>query len=80
MTQTSNVVQQSVNLADELKINLEYDIDQHLLNVFVQNISDSGKLPSQINVLSKQSNEYELISKCKNNLLTPTETQQGLCT
>ena len=78
MLQTSNVVQQSVNLVDELKINLEYDIDQSLLNIFVKNTNDGGKLPSQINVLSKQSNKYELILKYKNNLLTLTETQQGL--
>ena len=78
MLQTSNIVWQSVSLTDELKINLEYDIHRGLLNIFVKNTSDNKELPCHINVLSNQSEECEIISNVKNNLLTPSEINQGL--
>jgi hypothetical protein len=66
LLQTSNIIWQSVNLTDDVKINLEYDIHRGLLNIFIKNIGDNNKLPCHINILS--------------NLLTPpSEIQQGLC-
>jgi len=74
MLQTSNIIWQSVNLTDEVKINLEYDIHRGLLNIFVKNIGDNNKLPCHINVLSNRSEE----SNAKIELLTPSEIQPGL--
>lgn len=51
MFQTSNIVCQTVNLTDDIKIGLEYDIHRGLLNIFVKNHMD---YPSQINILSNQ--------------------------
>jgi hypothetical protein len=75
--QTSNIVWQSVNLTDDVKINLEYDIHQGLLNIFVKNIGNNTTLPCHINVLSNQSEENELKS---NSIFNSPEIQQGLCT
>jgi hypothetical protein len=74
MFQTSNIVYQSVNLTDELKICLEYDMYCGLLNIFVKHTGDNIELPSHINVLSNpdeklNNNEYLHIS---------SELQQGL--
>jgi len=71
MFQTSNIVCQSVNLTDKLKIGLEYDIHRDLLNIFVKNI----ELPSHINILSHQYKDYELT--LNNNEYS--EIQQGSC-
>ena len=49
MFPTKNFICQYVNLTDELKIDLEYDIHTGLLNILVKN---TGQYPSQINVLS----------------------------
>jgi len=74
MLQTSNIIWQSVNLTDEVKINLEYDIHRGLLNIFVKNIGDNNKFPCHINVLSNRSEE----PNSKTELLTPSEIQPGL--
>ena len=52
---TSNIVCQSVCLTDDVKINLQYDIHQGLLNIFVKNIGQNRQLPCHINVLSDPS-------------------------
>jgi hypothetical protein len=70
MLQTSNIICQTVNLTDEVKINLEYDIHRGLLNIFVKN----NKLPCHINVLSNRSEE----SNSKIEHLTTSEIQSGL--
>lgn len=54
MLQTSSIIFQTVHLTDELKIALEYDIEDGLLNVFVKNTGDERRLPCQINVLSSR--------------------------
>ena len=59
MLQTSSIVFQTVRLTDELKIALEYDIEDGLLNVFVRNTGDRRKLPCQINVLSNRHEHCE---------------------
>jgi len=76
--QTSNIIWQSISLTDEVKINLEYDIHYGLLNIFINNIGDNNKLPCHINVLSNRSEECEVISNSKPNLLNSSEIQQGL--
>ncbi|CAM4776543.1 unnamed protein product [Rotaria magnacalcarata] len=76
--QTSNIVWQTVNLTDELKINLEYDIHNGLLNIFVKNTSNTDKLPCRINVLSKHSQECELLSNSTDNLSVSSQLPQGL--
>ncbi|CAF1213503.1 unnamed protein product [Adineta steineri] len=60
MFQTSNIVCQNVHLTDDLKIGLEYDRFNGLLNIFVKNIGNNNQLPSHINILSNQSNDYDL--------------------
>lgn len=50
MLQTSNVIWQSVRLTDELKLNLEYDVQRSVLNIFVKNASDDKNLFCQLNV------------------------------
>ncbi|CAF2072099.1 unnamed protein product [Rotaria magnacalcarata] len=76
--QTSNIVWQTVNLTDELKINLEYDIHNGLLNIFVKNTSNTDKLPCRINVLSKHSQECELLSNSTDNLSASSQLPQDL--
>lgn len=63
---TSNVVCQSVYLTDDVKINLQYDIQQGLLNIFVKNIGENRQLPCHINVLSDRS---DTIQSSPSNLL-----------
>ncbi|UJR31033.1 hypothetical protein I4U23_018543 [Adineta vaga] len=58
MLQTSNVICQSVHLTDELKIGLEYDRSQGLLNIFVKNTGQQNQYPSQINILSNENKDY----------------------
>ncbi|CAF4786346.1 unnamed protein product, partial [Rotaria socialis] len=64
--------------ADALKINLEYDIRNGLLNIFVKNTSNTDKLPCQINVLSKHSQECDLISNSTDNLSVSSQLPQDL--
>jgi hypothetical protein len=71
MFQTSNVVCQSVNLTDELKIGLEYDIHRGLLNIFVKSTDSNIEFPSQINILSNRSKDYDYLHG-------PSQIQQGL--
>lgn len=59
MLQTSNIVFQTVNLTDELKIGLEYDLHGGALNIFVKNTGDQMDLPCQINILSNRPEQYE---------------------
>lgn len=67
----SNIVCQSVNLTDQLKIGLEYDMHRGLLNIFVKNNGNNVELPSHINILSNQCKDYEYF-------LSSSEIQQGL--
>lgn len=78
MFQTSNLICQSVYLTDDIKIGLQYDTERGSLNIFVKNLGTDTQLPSQIHVLSNQSNDYELISEKDEYLLNTSETQQGL--
>ena len=71
MFKTSNIVYQSVNLTDELKIGLEYDINDGLLNIFVKNTGDNIQYPTQINILSKDFDNHEYIFRS-------SELQHGL--
>ena len=57
MLQTSNIVFQTVNLTDELKIGLEYDLHGGALNIFVKNTGEQMDLPYQINILSNRSEQ-----------------------
>lgn len=75
MLQTSNIVWQTVNLTDELKINLEYDIHRGVLNIFVNNDNNINKLPYQINVVSENTDKCEFIPNCTYNY---PELQEGL--
>ena len=59
MLQTSNIVFQTVNLTDELKIGLEYDLHGGALNIFVKNTGDQMDLACQINVLSNRPEQCE---------------------
>ncbi len=60
MFQTSNIVYQSINLTDELKIGLEYDRYCGLLNIFVKN---TGESPSHINILSNNEEIQQGLSR-----------------
>lgn len=53
--QRSNLICQSVNLTDDLKIGLQYDIQQGLLNIFVNNFDTNTIQSSQINIQSNSS-------------------------
>lgn len=44
-----------------MKINLQYDIHQGLLNIFVKNIGDNHPLPCHINVLSASNHSSQPI-------------------
>jgi hypothetical protein len=68
MFRTSNIVCQSVNLTDELKIGLEYDVHDGLLNIFVKNTGNNIQFPSQINILSNENKDF----------LSSSEYPQGL--
>jgi len=59
MLQTSNIVFQTVDLTDGLKIGLEYDLHGGALNIFVKNTGDQMDLPCQINILSNRPEQYE---------------------
>jgi hypothetical protein len=72
MFQTSNLVCQNVNLTDELKIGLEYDIHNGLLNVIVKNTGNNIQFPSQINILSNENKDFEYLSNS-------STFQQSLC-
>ncbi|UJR15626.1 hypothetical protein I4U23_002562 [Adineta vaga] len=71
MLQTSQIIWQSVNLTDELKINLEYDIDRNSLNIFVKNTNDNKDLSCSLNVLSDQ-------NQIKSNLTTICRTSSDI--
>lgn len=59
MFPTKNLICQYVNLTDELKIDLEYDIHTGLLNILVKNTGNDRQYPSQVNVLSNPTNMIE---------------------
>jgi len=68
----TNLICQSVNLTDDLKIGLQYDIQQGLLNIFVNNSHTNTLQSSQINI---HSNPYETNSN--NYLFNSSKTQQS---
>lgn len=68
----TNFICQSVNLTDDLKIGLQYDIQQGLLDIFVNNSNINTLQSSQINI---HSNPYE--TKSTNYLLNSSKTQQS---
>ncbi|CAF2754961.1 unnamed protein product [Rotaria sp. Silwood2] len=79
MFQTSNIVCQDVYLTDDFKIGLEYDNHRGLLNILLKNKDNNIELPSHINILSNQDQEYELTLKNKNEyFLSSTRLQQDL--
>lgn len=74
---SSNIICRSVNLTDELKIGLEYDIHDGLLNIFIKNTGNIIQLPSQINILSDQNKESQLIYDNHEYLINSSKFQQG---
>ncbi|CAF1386161.1 unnamed protein product [Rotaria sp. Silwood1] len=79
MFQTSNTICQNVYLTDDFKIGLEYDNHRGLLNILLKNTDNNNKLPSHINILSNQDQEYELRLKNHNEyFLSSTRLQQDL--
>ncbi|CAF0823742.1 unnamed protein product [Rotaria sordida] len=79
MFQTSNIVCQNVYLTDDFKIGLEYDNHRGLLNILLKNTDNNIELPSHINILSNQNQEYELTLKNKHEyFLSSTRLQDDL--
>lgn len=52
LLQTSNIVWQTVHLTEQVNINLEYDVEHGLLNIFVKGLGETNDVPCLINVLS----------------------------
>ncbi|CAF0870166.1 unnamed protein product [Adineta ricciae] len=62
MLQTSRLIWQTVNLTDELKINLQYDINRNSLNISVKNTGDNKDLSCCLNVLPTPQDEIKSTS------------------
>ena len=57
LLQTSNIVWQTVHLTEQVNINLEYDVQHGLLNIFVRGLGETNGRPCSINVLSNDACE-----------------------
>ena len=60
-------VWQSVYLTDQVTVNLQYDIHQHLLNIVVDNNNDNHPLTCHVNVRPKQDDPAKICLELSTN-------------